>query len=188
MKIRIAFALCLLLLCAGCSAQPETAEEVVTIGPTPAPAAETAAPTPEPEPVPVPPEEPEVTPEPTPTPLPAAAFDTAWAVSPLMALLPQPPFEGWEVTEEGDGFLEMELTGLDTGTRTDGDGNIVGFGADKEAFIAYVEGLAAYDFSVEEVGGIEGYPYQWYACDPMGNEFEFTCAEGFCRVTIRPVG
>jgi len=37
---------------------------------------------------------------------------------------------------------------------------------------------------VEEVGGIEGYMYEWEIKDASGNEIEVTCAEGYCWITI----
>ncbi|MBR5251881.1 MAG: hypothetical protein IKV52_03550, partial [Oscillospiraceae bacterium] len=107
-----------------------------------------------------------------------------WAANEFEALLPQLPFSGWTTSQEGDKVYEMELGGLATETLADSDGKTTGYGADKTTFISYVEGLADYGFTVEETGGIEGYQYEWSATDTQGNEFEFTCAEGYCWITI----
>lgn len=113
-----------------------------------------------------------------------SAFDTSWAANEFEAVLPQLPFEGWTTSQEGDKVYEMELGGLATETLTDADGKTTGYGTDKTALISYVESLADYGFTVEETGGIEGYQYKWLAVDAKGNEVEFTCAEGYCWVTI----
>ena len=113
-----------------------------------------------------------------------AAFDTSWASNEFEAVLPQLPFEGWTTSQDGDKVYEMELGGLKTETITDADGKTTGYGEDKTALISYIEGLADVGFSVEETGGIEGYQYEWLAVDANGNRVEFSCAEGYCWVTV----
>lgn len=113
-----------------------------------------------------------------------AAFDTSWAANEFEAVLPQLPFEGWTTSQDGDKVYEMELGGLKTETITDANGKTTGYGEDKTALISYIEGLADVGFTVEETGGIEGYQYEWLAVDADGNEVEFSCAEGYCWVTV----
>lgn len=127
---------------------------------------------------PVQPEEPEIPAEPE------SKFDTSWAANEFEARLPELPFSGWSVKED-DAEYKMELGGLDTTNITDAEGKTTGFGADKTALMEYLDSLTAYGFSVEETGGIEGYPYEWSILDEAGNEIEITCAEGYCWVTIQ---
>ena len=110
-------------------------------------------------------------------------FDTSWASNEFEALLPQLPFSGWTTTTDGNTY-KMELGGLKTETKTDADGNTIGYGEDKEAVINYVESLTGYGFTVEETGGIEGYVYEWEIKDAAGNTIEVTCAEGYCWIEI----
>ena len=106
-------------------------------------------------------------------------FDTSWASNEFEALLPQLPFSGWTTKTDGNTY-KMELGGLKTETKTDADGNTIGYGDDKTAIINYVESLTNYGFTVEETGGIEGYVYEWEIKDAAGNTIEVTCAEGYC--------
>ncbi len=110
-------------------------------------------------------------------------FDTSWASNEYEALLPQLPFSGCTTKMDGNTY-KMELGGLKTETLTDADGKTTGYGEDKTALINYLESLSAYGFSVEETGGIEGYVYQWEIKDASGNNFEVTCAEGYCWIEI----
>ena len=110
-------------------------------------------------------------------------FDTSWASNEFEALLPQLPFSGW-TTKTDDNTYKMELGGLKTETKTDADGNTIGYGEDKTAIINYVESLTGYGFTVEETGGIEGYVYEWEIKDAAGNTIEVTCAEGYCWIEI----
>lgn len=112
------------------------------------------------------------------------AFDTSWASNEFEALLPQLPLEGWKTSKKSDSEYKMELGGLKDSVITDDDGNMIGYGEDKQALIYYLESLKGYGFSVTETGGIEGYEYEWLVVDPAGNEIEFTCAEGYCWITI----
>lgn len=111
------------------------------------------------------------------------AFDTSWASNEFEAVLPQLPFSGWTAKQDGNTY-KMELGGLKTETKTDADGNTIGYGEDKTAIINYVESLKNYGFTVEETGGIEGYVYEWSIKDASGNEVEVTCAEGYCWIEI----
>ena len=110
-------------------------------------------------------------------------FDTSWASNEFEALLPQLPFSGWTTKTDGNTY-KMELGGLKTETKTDADGNTIGYGEDKTAIINYVESLTGYGFTVEETGGIEGYVYEWEIKDAAGNTIEVTCAEGYCWIEI----
>ena len=110
-------------------------------------------------------------------------FDTSWASNEFEALLPQLPFSGWTTKTDGNTY-KMELGGLKTETKTDADGNTIGYGEDKTAIINYVESLTGYGFTVEETGGIEGYVYEWEIKDTNGNIIEVTCAEGYCWIEI----
>ena len=110
-------------------------------------------------------------------------FDTSWASNEFEALLPQLPFSGWATKTDGNTY-KMELGGLKTETKTDADGNTIGYGEDKTAIINYVESLTGYGFTVEETGGIEGYVYEWEIKDAAGNTIEVTCAEGYCWIEI----
>ena len=110
-------------------------------------------------------------------------FDTSWASNEFEALLPQLPFGGWTTKTDGNTY-KMELGGLKTETKTDADGNTIGYGDDKTAIINYVESLTGYGFTVEETGGIEGYVYEWEIKDAAGNTIEVTCAEGYCWIEI----
>ena len=110
-------------------------------------------------------------------------FDTSWASNEFEALLPQLPFSGW-TTKTDDNTYKMELGGLKTETKTDAEGNTIGYGDDKTAIINYVESLTNYGFTVEETGGIEGYVYEWEIKDAAGNTIEGTCAEGYCWIEI----
>ena len=110
-------------------------------------------------------------------------FDTSWASNEFEALLPQLPFSGWTTKTDGNTY-KMELGGLKTETKTDTDGNTIGYGEDKEAVINYVESLTGYGFTVEETGGIEGYVYEWEIKDSAGNTIEVSCAEGYCWIEI----
>ena len=110
-------------------------------------------------------------------------FDTSWASNEFEALLPQLPFSGWTTKTDGNTY-KMELGGLKTETKTDADGNTIGYGDDKTAIINYVESLKNYGFTVEETGGIEGYVYEWEIKDAAGNTIEVTCAEGYCWIEI----
>ena len=110
-------------------------------------------------------------------------FDTSWASNEFEALLPQLPFSGWTTKTDGNTY-KMELGGLKTETKTDADGNTIGYGDDKTAIINYVESLTNYGFTVEETGGIEGYVYEWEIKDAAGNTIEVTCAEGYCWIEI----
>ncbi|MBR5806394.1 MAG: hypothetical protein IKY30_06455 [Oscillospiraceae bacterium] len=110
-------------------------------------------------------------------------FDTSWASNEFEALLPQLPFSGWTTKTDGNTY-KMELSGLKTETKTDAEGNTIGYGDDKTAIINYVESLTNYGFTVEETGGIEGYVYEWEIKDAAGNTIEVTCAEGYCWIEI----
>ena len=110
-------------------------------------------------------------------------FDTSWASNEFEALLPQLPFSGWATKTDGNTY-KMELGGLKTETKTDADGNTIGYGEDKTAIINYVESLTGYGFTVEETGGIEGYVYEWEIKDAAGNTIEVNCAEGYCWIEI----
>ena len=110
-------------------------------------------------------------------------FDTSWASNEFEALLPQLPFSGWATKTDGNTY-KMELGGLKTETKTDADGNTIGYGEDKTAIINYVESLTGYGFTVEETGGIEGYVYEWEIKDVAGNTIEVNCAEGYCWIEI----
>ena len=110
-------------------------------------------------------------------------FDTSWASNEFEALLPQLPFSGWTTKTDGNTY-KMELGGLKTETKTDAEGNTIGYGDDKTAIINYVESLTNYGFTVEETGGIEGYVYEWEIKDAAGNTIEVTCAEGYCWIEI----
>ena len=112
-----------------------------------------------------------------------STFDTSWANNEFEAVLPQLPFSGWTAKQDGNTY-KMELGGLKTETKTDADGNTIGYGEDKTAIINYVESLTNYGFTVEETGGIEGYVYEWSVKDAKGNEVEITCAEGYCWIEI----
>lgn len=113
----------------------------------------------------------------------SSKFDTSWASNEFEALLPQLPFSGWTTKTDGNTY-KMELGGLKTETKTDADGNTIGYGDDKTAIINYVESLTNYGFTVEETGGIEGYVYEWEIKDAAGNTIEVTCAEGYCWIEI----
>ena len=113
----------------------------------------------------------------------SGAFDTSWASNEFEALIPQLPFSGWTTKTDGNTY-KMELGGLKTETKTDTDGNTIGYGEDKTAIINYVESLTGYGFTVEETGGIEGYVYEWEIKDAAGNTIEVTCAEGYCWIEI----
>ena len=110
-------------------------------------------------------------------------FDTSWASNEFEALLPQLPLNGWTTKTDGNTY-KMELGGLKTETKTDADGNTIGYGDDKTAIINYVESLKNYGFTVEETGGIEGYVYEWEIKDAAGNTIEVSCAEGYCWIEI----
>ena len=110
-------------------------------------------------------------------------FDTSWASNEFEALLPQLPFSGWATKTDGNTY-KMELGGLKTETKTDADGNTIGYGEDKTAIINYVESLTGYGFTVEETGGIEGNVYEWEIKDVAGNTIEVNCAEGYCWIEI----
>lgn len=110
-------------------------------------------------------------------------FDTSWASNEFEALLPQLPLSGWTTKTDGNTY-KMELGGLKTETKTDAEGNTIGYGDDKTAIINYVESLKNYGFTVEETGGIEGYVYEWEIKDAAGNTIEVTCAEGYCWIEI----
>ena len=110
-------------------------------------------------------------------------FDTSWASNEFEELLPQLPFSGWTTKTDGNTY-KMELGGLKTETKTDAEGNTIGYGDDKTAIINYIESLVNYGFTVEETGGIEGYVYEWEIKDAAGNTIEVTCAEGYCWIEI----
>ena len=110
-------------------------------------------------------------------------FDTSWASNEFEALLPQLPFSGWTTKTDGNTY-KMELGGLKTDTKTDAEGNTIGYGDDKTAIINYIESLTGYGFTVEETGGIEGYVYEWEIKDAAGNTIEVSCAEGYCWIEI----
>ena len=137
--------------------------------------------------------EPEPSGEPTQTSEPSAGpseapagpgFDNSWASNEFEALLPQIPFSGWTTAQKSEREYELELGGLDTTNYTDENGKTIGYGVDKAALIEYLNALPSYGFTVEETGGIEGYEYEWLVTDSNGNEIEFTCAEGYCWITI----
>ena len=67
-------------------------------------------------------------------------FDTSWASNEFEALLPQLPFGGWTTKTDGNTY-KMELGNLKTETKTDADGNTIGYGEDKTAIKILVKGL-----------------------------------------------
>ncbi len=192
MKKRTAILLCLLMTAAFASCGtsenadlPDTsAEQNETITAIPEEAAPVAAPETEPETEPATESATEsaaATPAET---EPETTFDTGWAANEFEALLPELPLTGWKTEQKSDTEYKMELGGLKDQVITDENGNTVGYGEDKAKLIAYLEGLRDYGFTVEEVGGIEGYMYEWEIKDASGNEIEVTCAEGYCWITI----
>lgn len=105
------------------------------------------------------------------------AFDTSWAENDFEAMIPQPPFSGWTVTNQTDTVYEIETGGLST---ADGADTASGYEADKDKLISYLHSLPSYGFTVEETGD----NYMWVVTDANGNTIEFTCGDGYCWVVF----
>lgn len=91
-----------------------------------------------------------------------SAFDTAWARNDFERLLPQPPFENWEID-----------------TQTDTMYMITANNANEQEWTDYSQTLKDYGFTVKDLSG------GFTATDSNGNYFEFPFYDNIAVIIIQ---